>query len=403
MHVHLDPLGGIAGDMFVAAMLDAFPATEAVLAGQLAAFAQELGFEARRLDHHDGVLAGARWLVKLFDAQGHAHDHDHGGHHAHGHHKGHGHRHWADIQAMLRDSSLAPAVQERAIAMFALLAEAEASVHRVPVDEVAFHEVGAVDSIADLVGAAILIEAVGAASWSVGPVPLGGGRVRTAHGWLPVPAPATALLLEGFACIDDGIGGERVTPTGAAILRHLCPPSTPIRSQGVLRAGGHGFGTRRLQGTSNCLRLLSFEMDEKGSDEAVAVIGFEVDDQPAEDLAIGLERLRALPSVLDVLQAPVMGKKGRLATHVQVLATVAGREEAIRACFLETTTIGLRHQVVARRVLAREAGRVDQLRVKRVTRPDGAVTVKAEADDLAVGDRLARARLRRRAGEDPAT
>jgi uncharacterized protein (DUF111 family) len=277
----------------------------------------------------------------------------------------------------------------------------------VPADDVTFHEVGAVDSIADIVAAAALIEAVGPARWTVASLPVGGGTVRTAHGPMPVPAPATALLLEGFAMHDDGIAGERVTPTGAAILRHLgCAASAPI--SGTLRHSGYGFGTRRLPGISNCLRALVFEAERAASPghRELAVISFEVDDQTGEDLAIGLERLRTSAGVHDVVQMTAFGKKSRLAVHVQVLAAPDALDDVVDACFRETTTIGLRTHLVQGRALARRFAAVDveghAMTVKLVERPgeDSAaqVTGKAEADHLRpVASHAARTRLRQQA------
>jgi uncharacterized protein (DUF111 family) len=276
-----------------------------------------------------------------------------------------------------------------AVAIFTQLAEAEGKVHGVAADDVHFHEVGAWDSIADIVAAAVLVDALGVTSCTV----------MTAHGPLPVPAPATAILIEGFETIDDGIGGERVTPTGAAILRHLCkdaPSAGPRR----LVASGHGFGTRRLPGISNCLRALAFEGSEAGiGNGSVAVLEFEVDDQTAEDLAEGLDRLRAVSGVLDVVQAPVFGKKGRMMTHVRLIARPEALDATLSAAFDETTTIGIRHRIVQRAELRRDLHAVDvagsTVRVKSVQRPSGR-SAKAEADDVAhAGGRAAREALRR--------
>ncbi len=221
---------------------------------------------------------------------------------------------------------------------------------------------------------------------------------------MPVPAPATALLLQGFETFDDGIPGERVTPTGAAILRYLgCAPGTGKAPRRLARTG-LGFGTRALPGLSNCLRALVFEAqhtDIAAGHRELAVIQFEVDDQSAEDLAAGLDRLRATEGVHDVVQMAVFGKKGRMATHVQVLARPAALETVSEACFRETTTIGLRTHLVNGLALPRRTAEVEvdgrRLRVKLVERPGGA-TGKAEADDaLATPGHAARARLRRRA------
>jgi uncharacterized protein (TIGR00299 family) protein len=384
LHVHLDPLGGLAGDMFIAALLHAFPEHEAAV---MMAAETVSGAPCCLLPAKDSVLTGARFKV---GAEPHHHDHRH-----------HAHSSWRDIRVRIEASALAPGVQARAIDIFGHLAAAEARVHGIAVDAVEFHEVGAVDSIADIAGAALLIEALHGASWSVGALPLGGGLVRTQHGMLPVPAPATALLLEGFETIDDGITGERVTPTGAAILRHLgCVPRQGLNAK--LARSGLGFGTRTLPGTSNVLRVLAFERASQpvqNTHRDLAVINFEVDDQSAEDLAMGLDRLRGLDGVHDTLQMPVFGKKGRMATHVQVLVRPDALEALVEACFCETTTIGLRTHLVQGRALARDSRTVSvdgvALRVKRVMRPGGR-TGKVEADDLrGLPGRAAREQRRR--------
>ena len=224
-------------------------------------------------------------------------------------------------------------------------------------------------------------------------MPLGGGTVRTAHGVMPVPAPATALLLDGFAMTDDGIGGERVTPTGAAILRYLKPIARP-RVSGVLRGTGMGFGTRQLPGTSNVLRLLAFMPQDDAAIVAphreLAVIAFEVDDQTPEDIAMALERLpRVAWRGMDVLQMAAWGKKGRMAAHIQLLAKPDVLDDVVAACFHETTTIGLRTHLVQGRALTRRMQTVqvdgEVLRVKTVERPGGR-SGKTEADDLRMAE-----------------
>jgi uncharacterized protein (TIGR00299 family) protein len=403
MQIQLDALGGVAGDMFLAAILDAFPELEA---GALASIAAVLGEDEARcslIEHNDGVFRGRRFRVE--SAQGPAGDPDHGRdplhHHHHHHDPGHDHEHWDDhgrahhdhidwsaIRARLQAAPLDEAVRRHALDIFTHLAEAEARVHGVMPDQVRFHEVGAADSIADIVGAAHVIAKLGAHGWAVSALPLGSGRVRTAHGPMPVPTPATVLLLEGFRFIDDGAPGERVTPTGAAILRHLCDPAADVRGRPlVLARSGVGFGTRVLPGVSNCLRVLAFDDEATHpiwSERTLSVLEFEVDDQSAEDLAIALDLLRAHPAVIDAVQAPVFGKKGRMMTHVRLLVRAGRAAAAAEAVFRETTTIGLRQHEVRGAVLTRGLREVEvggaRLRVKTVERPGGR-TAKAEADD----------------------
>ncbi|MBE7210143.1 MAG: LarC family nickel insertion protein [Gluconacetobacter diazotrophicus] len=437
MHLHLDALGGLAGDMFAAGLLSAFPELLATVQDNVARAAPS-DTRCRVAPHDDGVLAGLRFLVE--DATGapvdaghthhhdhdhhhghdhgpgrdhghepghhdgpvHPHDHDHGHHHDHGSDTAHGHRAWAAIRDGLAGCGLAPGVLRHALGIFGVLAEAEARVHGVAPEAVRFHEVGAADSIADVVAAATLIDAMAAmadgAGWSVSPLPLGSGRVRSAHGPMPVPAPAATVLLDGFAVHDDGVAGERVTPTGAAILRWLRDDGAlrERKAAGRIAGTGVGFGTKRLPGISNCVRVLAIRGDTAarsgpaGAGDAVhralGVVSFEVDDQSPEELAIGLERIRALEGVHDVVQMPCFGKKNRMATHVQVLARPDRLDAAVAACFAETTTIGLRTHAVAGRALPRRSVRVavdgGTVAVKLVRRPDGTETGKAEADHL---------------------
>jgi uncharacterized protein (TIGR00299 family) protein len=388
-HFHLDPLGGLAGDMFLAALLDAHPElAEETFAAMRAAGLPE-SWQTRLVPHDDGVLSGHGVLIE-------APADDPGGPPAH----------FADIRTGLKAAPLQSGVRDRAIAIFTELAQAEAAVHGVPVEEVHFHELADWDSVADIVGAAWLIETLAPAGWSIAPLPVGGGRITTRHGPLPVPAPATTRLLQGFAMHDDGIAGERVTPTGAAILRHLRPE--PRLAPGTWRLGatGHGFGSRRLAGLSNVLRLVTYQQEGAWrQDERVAVLAFEVDDQSAEALSAGLEALRATDGVLDVTQLPAFGKKGRLATQVQVLARPERLDAVIKRCFVETTTIGLRWRIEARAVLAREVVTVatpdGEVAVKLVTRPGGTRSAKAEMDHVRGAGHAART-SRRRAAEDRA-
>ena len=446
MHVHLDPVGGVAGDMFAAALLDAFPEHADALAAELAGSRLHEIVTVRSEPFTDGILRGQRFHTTPASGggqdhgSGHVHvpHHDHGthphphpetpeegggqrvgaagdhhshedgeGHREHPHDHGHPHRRFADIRAWLGESGLAGPVAERATAIFTVLAEAEAAVHGISVEDVTFHEVGAWDSIADIVCAAWLIDSLEPTSWSSAPLPLGGGLVRTAHGMLPIPAPATAILLRGYPTRHDGVDGERVTPTGAAILRHLEPVFDRTGLEGRIARTGHGFGTRRLPGMSNVLRAVVLDPAcEEGAawrEETIGVGSFEVDDQTAEDLAFGLDRLRATEGVLDVVQTPAFGKKGRMVASVRVLARPGAREAVIARCFAETTTLGVRWQAIRRAALERDEAAVDvageSVRVKRAHRAGGEMTVKAEMDDVANADggRAEREALRRRA------
>lgn len=371
MHYHVDPVGGIAGDMFAAAMLDLHPEWEASL--QEAFEASGLGRYVRvnAEAHRDHTLGGRRFQVSERNV-----------------HEAPPHSRFQDIRRLLRSAALGEPVLEVSLAIFELLAQAESRVHGVALDDVSFHELAAWDSIADIVTASWLIAQTGDASWSCAVLPAGRGRVKTAHGFLPVPAPATALLLEGFPLADDGLDGERITPTGAAILRHLRPAFGPRTEPMRLRGNGIGFGTKTFKGISNILRVLAFAPEAKGAHHGrVAVCHFEVDDQTPEDLGLALDRLREAPGVLDVVQSPVYGKKGRMGAQIQVVARPERLEEVRDLCFTETTTLGIRWQIASRTALHREietrpVGDTD-IRVKQAHRPGRVVTSKAEMQDLA--------------------
>lgn len=390
MHLHLDPIGGIAGDMFAAALLDAAPEHAPALPALARAAGVPPEVTVALVAHRDHALGGRRFDVRLPAP----------------HDPAHAHVPYGEVRARLERSALVPAVRHRALAIFALLAEAEAAVHGVPADAVTFHELGGWDSVVDIVTAAWLVETLGITRCTVGSLPSGRGTVQTAHGPLPVPSPAAAWLLRGYELHDDGRPGERVTPTGAAILRHLAASQAPAGALGRLEATGHGFGTMRLDGMSNVLRATLYAPVAAGpATEAVAVLEFEVDDQTPEDLAVALDRLRATDGVLDVVQASVLGKKGRLASAVRILA----RPEAVPALpprvFGETTTLGVRWRIEWRQALARRTVHVPvdggHARVKLAERPQGP-SAKAESDDVAAaGDQAARA-ARRAAAESVA-
>jgi uncharacterized protein (TIGR00299 family) protein len=381
--VHLDALGGIAGDMFAAALLDARPDLWPCCKKAIAAMALPAAVSASCVPHGDGVLTGSRFVVEGETA-------------AAGQDR---HVPWREIRERLEAADLDAAVRRAALDIFRLLAEAEAAVHGNEVEAVAFHEIGAYDSIVDIVSAAAIIAGLGPCRWSIGPIPRGRGSVRTAHGVLPVPAPATLELLQGFTLVDDGEDGERVTPTGAAILRYLAPSQDADPVPRRLLGAGLGFGTRQLATRSNVLRacLYGSAAGELLADR-VTVLRCEIDDQTAEDLAAAIEHLRAIEGVLDICQWPVMAKKGRLATALQVLASPEAADRVVAAMLDETTTLGVRRSEQARGLVRRETRDVGGVRVKLAHRPHG-TSAKAAMDDLAEL-RGASARGERRAGAE---
>jgi uncharacterized protein (TIGR00299 family) protein len=395
--IHLDAVGGIAGDMFVAALLDALPDLRTrVLADGRAVL--PAGYDARLSETRNGMLRGLGFGLEGQGPEGGGHGHGRG--HRHDHNSGS----FLDMVGRIRSARLAAGSAEQAVAILTLLAEVEAGIHQVAVEQVHFHEIGDWDSLLDVVAAGSIAAALAGARWTVSPLPRGGGLVKTQHGMLPVPAPATAALLTGFVWRDDGVGGERVTPTGAAILRHLvgADGGGPALA-GKLVGTGTGAGTRTLPGIPNVLRALVFETAPTvAGRERIAILSFEIDDMTAEEIAVAADCLRLVEGVLDVVTGQVQGKKGRLMQSFRLLVRPDRAEALIERCFAETSTIGLRVEEAQRAVLTRRLGRREvegvAIGVKAVER-GGLVSRKAESDDLAADSLEARRRLKRLAEE----
>jgi uncharacterized protein (DUF111 family) len=296
---------------------------------------------------------------------------------------------YRDLVRTIGDAPLPASTREHALALLALLGEAEAHVHGTSLDDVHFHELADWDSLMDVVAAGCIAAHMEGATWTCSALPLGGGRIKTAHGLLPVPAPATRLL-EGYPWRDDGLEGERVTPTGAAIVRHLVPPErvTQRCGGGRLVGVGCGAGTRSLGETPNIVRAMVFEAvaartpDDTDAD-FVTSIEFDVDDMTGEEIALAGDRLRALAGVLDVSVGTRFGKKGRPLSDFRVLVSPREAAAVMHACFTETSTLGVRVREDRRQVLRRRDVRADAVTVKVAQRPGGARTGKAAHDDIA--------------------
>jgi uncharacterized protein (TIGR00299 family) protein len=379
---HLDCSSGIAGDMFLGAALDLGLPLE-VLAETVARLGLPgVSIESRKASR--GGFTGTRFRV-LIDGrplegpdpeegdggQGHHHhphdhhhhEHGHGDHHHHDHHHEHT-RGLAEIRDLILASALANPVKERSLRLFQRLGEAEAKVHGMPLDRVHFHEVGAVDSIVDLVGAAAAVEHLAPERITCGPVNVGSGRVRTAHGELPVPAPATAELLRGIP-IHGGPGGELTTPTGAVLLAELVDEFSDVPAM-TLEAVGLGLGRKDLPHQPNALRLLRGRAGP-GRGE-VMVVECEIDDLPGEGFGFLMERLLA-KGALDVYFTPVQMKKNRPGILVTLLCRRPQLEELAGVLLTESGSLGCRYHAAARFEAEREILEVQTtfgtVRVKR--------------------------------------
>ncbi len=298
----------------------------------------------------------------------------------------HKHRSLGTILEILKRSKLAGPVGDRAGAIFTKLGEAEARVHDVPLEKIHFHEVGAVDAIVDIVGACIGFHFLGIEKFSCSPLNVGGGTVKMEHGLLPVPAPATANLLQGKPTYSSGVESELVTPTGAAIVATVCDSFGPQPAMSV-RAIGYGAGTADLEGQPNVLRIMIGEAAEKtvpGFDEEIAVIEANLDDMNPQIYGYFLEKALAA-GALEVYTTPVQMKKNRPGTLLTVLCKPQETHTLMSLIFAETTTLGARTYRAGRRTLPREFVSVStdfgDVRIK-ISRMNGRILhVQPEYDD----------------------
>jgi len=321
-----------------------------------------------------GGLAATKVDVHTPDEHAPEPTHSHGDHPAHTHAP---HRHLSAILSIIRSAPLTETVKARAIRAFQLLGEAEAAIHSIPIEKVHFHEVGAVDTIVDIVCAAAGAEALGVDRWLSSPLNVGSGTVVCQHGTLPVPAPATLALLGDAPVYADGPPMERVTPTGAAVLRMLdvCyAPLPPMR----IKASGYGAGGRETVGQPNLLRLLVGEDEDARPDESesVAVIETVIDDSNPQVLAYVSELLLEA-GAWDVYRVTVQMKKGRTGVQITVLCRPSLLPRLRDLLFRETTTIGLRWRLENKMALAREIRKVQttrgEVRIKIARWPSGKI------------------------------
>jgi uncharacterized protein (TIGR00299 family) protein len=338
---YFDCFSGISGDMTLGALIDASCSVEH-LRSELGGL-QVPGWELSAEKVWKNGMAATYVKVKTEDQEKH--------------------RSLGAILEILQKSQLAAAVRERAAAIFTKLGEAEARVHDVPVEKIHFHEVGAVDAIVDIVGACIGFHALGIEKFACSALNVGGGTVKMAHGVLPVPAPATANLLQGKPTYSNGLQKELVTPTGAAIVATLCDSFGPQPAMTV-SAIGYGAGTADLEGQPNVVRIMvgeevdatkraQAEACATGFDEEIAVIEANLDDMNPQIYGYFLERALGA-GALDVYTTPVQMKKNRPGTLLTVLCKPQDANNLMSLIFAETTTFGARTYRAQRRTLPRE-------------------------------------------------
>jgi uncharacterized protein (TIGR00299 family) protein len=359
----LDPFSGIAGDMMLGALVHV-----GLDPDWLRALPRVLGLEDVAVDIRE-VIRGEIVCQKIdFEIPPQPHG-----------------RHINDIRQLVANSGTPPRVRELADRTFTAIAVAEGEIHGLPPEKVHLHEVGAVDAILDVVGVVWGLEQLGVTRVYCGPIALGDGTVKAAHGILPVPAPATLKLLEGHPVRPGPEGsGELVTPTGAALVRTLSEGPPP--SEFVPWRSGFGAGTKDFRGRANALRIILADATADGAaPEDLVELVCDVDDMTPEYLAAAVDRARE-ESVLDVTMFPVTMKRGRLGTRIELLCRANDASRFEDLLLAETTTIGVRRRVVRRRALLRETVQLTVLghaiSAKRVTLPNGGRRAKPEFADV---------------------
>jgi uncharacterized protein (TIGR00299 family) protein len=367
-HAYFDCFSGISGDMLLAALIDLGAPLERLRTdlAKLPIGPFELAVRRVAVNGISACQVDVEWPVSETE------------------------RHFHTIKAMIEGSPLPQAVRTMAVNTFRRLAEAEAGVHGCAIDEVHFHEVGAVDAIVDIVGAALCRHYLSIDQITASPLPMGTGFVNCRHGKLPLPAPATLALLKQVPIKGVEIEGELVTPTGAALITEMAETYGPLPAM-RLAAVGYGAGHQRFDDRANVLRVVLGRTGHAGAHESpglcseqVELIETAIDDLNPEVFGFLMERLLAVDAVLDVYWIPVHMKKNRPGTLVQVLCRAGDTQQAVDIIFNETSTLGIRILPLQRLVLPREKAvletSIGPVEVKRVRMLDGTEHLVPEYD-----------------------
>lgn len=398
--LYLDCFSGASGDMILGALIDAsvpFP--------EVAKVVDSLGLDgvsvAHRRVNRSGIGATKFRVIdgQHADTHDHLHTSDHG--HTHDHHhspdnalahshqlpnEANHHRGLSEITEVVERSALSPTGRARAVALFRRLAEVEADIHQMPVEDVHLHEVGAVDSIVDIVGAVFALEWIGADRIVASPLNVGSGTVVCAHGELPVPAPATTRLLGNAPIYAAGPSVELLTPTGALLITAYADAYGPMPSMRIAQTG-YGAGDRDLEGRPNVVRAFVGDTADSTEElERVVVLECEIDDMNPQIYGLLMDRL-VEAGALDVFYTPIQMKKNRPGTLVTIIVSPEHREALMSVLFAESTTIGVRVTETSRECLDREMVVVESplgaVRVKVARRNGVVVNAAPEFDDCA--------------------
>jgi uncharacterized protein (TIGR00299 family) protein len=373
--LYFDCFSGASGDMILGALLDAgLPLDD--LRGALGTLAVDGESVWTERVMRAGITA------TKFQVRGEMHGAKPGHDHAHHHHS---HRTLSEISKLIDGSALSAAGKERAKDLFAKIGEAEAAIHGTSTDKVHLHEVGALDSIIDIVGTVYALETLGIERIVSSPLNVGSGTVRTEHGLYPVPAPATARLLQGAPIYSGPQAAEMVTPTGALLVTSFAESFGPVPAM-RLSTVGYGAGSRDLPDTPNVLRVLLGDVDSTAPSHAVTVIEADIDDMNPQIFGALMDRLLA-EGALDVYYTSIQMKKNRPGTLLTIVAAPEARERLTSTVFRETTTIGVRYREMTRECLDREKVTVETplgpVRFKVAKRNGEVLNASPEFDDCA--------------------
>ena len=389
--IYLDCSMGAAGDMLMAALLELLPEKDTFLQKM-----QSLGLPGLEISAEPSVKCGItgthmRVLIHgeeegrphMHAAEAHAHSHADAPEAAHAHVHVHLHHH-TDLNELTHRIShlnVSEAVRSNILAVYQSIADAESRVHGVPVEQIHFHEVGSLDALADITGVCLLMELLAPEQVLASPVHVGSGQVRCAHGILPVPAPATALLLEGIPIYGGSIRGELCTPTGSALLRRFVTRFGPLPPMRVEKTG-YGMGTKDFE-AANCVRAMLGQTEESAGH--ILELACNLDDMTPEAVGFAMEQLFAA-GALDVYTTPIGMKKNRPGVLLTCMCREDDREAMLRTIFRHTSTLGVRVSVCDRYTLSRRQYTVQtpdgEIRLKESS-GWGVLRRKAEFEDLA--------------------
>ena len=389
--IYLDCSMGAAGDMLMAALLELLPEKDTFLQKM-----QSLGLPGLEISAEPSVKCGitGTHMRVLIHGEEEGHPHEHAAEepfhshadapeaaHAHVHVHPHHHTDLNELTHRISHLNVSEAVRSNILTVYQSIADAESRVHGVPVEQIHFHEVGSLDALADVTGVCLLMELLAPEQVLASPVHVGSGQVRCAHGILPVPAPATALLLEGIPIYGGSIRGELCTPTGAALLRRFVTRFGPLPPMRVEKTG-YGMGTKDFE-AANCVRAMLGQTEESAGH--ILELACNLDDMTPEAVGFAMEQLFAA-GALDVYTTPIGMKKNRPGVLLTCMCREDDREAMLRTIFRHTSTLGVRVSVCDRYTLSRRQYAVQtpdgEIRVKESS-GWGVLRRKAEFEDLA--------------------